>query len=443
MSDRRLEYMRLADLGLNPANPKTHDIDGIRKSIERFGYVEPATIDERDMTIVAGHGRVKTLAAARTAGLPAPDGVIVDTDGEWLIPVNRGWSSKDDVEQQAALVALNRYTEIGGWDDSALAEVLKAVSASSFGLEGVGYNMEELSALLESLGVDRYPTTDPDDIPEPPAQPVSQLGDLWVLGDHRLLCGDSTSETDVTRLMNGDRAVLMATDPPYLVAYSGGNHPQNWHQNKAVQQWDDYVEGNEDLFLMFLTVAFGCALVDDAPVYQWFASMRGDKVFEAWRSAGLLPHQQIIWRKSRPVLTRLTFMCNFEPVMFGWKQGHKPPKDRMPPADEKDVWEVDQRGEYDKIHPTQKPVELFRRPIEWHTRPGETIYEPFGGSGTALIAAERLGRSCYTMELSPRFVDVICRRYQQHTGNKPVRAETGETVDFSDVSTSGPQWVRT
>lgn len=276
----------------------------------------------------------------------------------------------------------------------------------------------------------------------PPPQPetaFSQPGDLWILGRHRLLCGDSTVVDDVRRVMAGERASLMATDPPYLVDYKGDNHPQSW-QNKAAGQvnnkhWDDYNDpaAAAEFFVSFLRIALDEALTERPFVYQWFADMRTDLVWESWKTCGLLQHQQVIWVKARPVLTRRMFMQQHEPCMVGWVKGKRPDLDLFPPQNERSVWQIDQRGESDGIHPTQKPVEVVRRPIEWHTKPGQRIYEPFSGSGTAIIAAERTGRGCSAIEKSPVFVDVAARRWQEHTGEKPVLERTGEPHDFTDA----------
>jgi DNA modification methylase len=232
--------------------------------------------------------------------------------------------------------------------------------------------------------------------------------------------------------MDGERAVLMATDPPYLVDYRGGNHPQSWANRAEVKDkhWDDYVDPDQasDFFASFIRVALKEALSDRPAIYQWHAARRSILVEQAWLSNKLLVHQQIIWKKSRPVLGRQHFMWQHEPCLYGWVQG-KIPRLR-PPNNATTIWDVNQRGESDGIHPTQKPAELFVRPMQWHTRSGGVVFEPFSGSGTSIIAAEMTGRRCFALEISPSFVDVACRRYQEHTGIVP-RRESGEEVDFT------------
>jgi DNA modification methylase len=252
------------------------------------------------------------------------------------------------------------------------------------------------------------------------------------LGEHRLLCGDATDADQVKRVMDGARAGLMATDPPYLIDYDGGHHPQTWGNggkrakaDVATKHWDDYTDHDAAVgfYQSFLAAALSEALAERPLIYQWFAMMRVEVVLAAWRANGLLVHQVIVWHKTRSVLTHSDFLWNYEPAAYGWIAGLRPPSALRPPADAATVWEVASAIEDGAagIHPTQKPVELIRRPIAWHTAPGAAIYEPFAGSGTALIAAEMCGRRCCALEISPAFCDVIVTRWQNFTGAQAVR----------------------
>ena len=281
--------------------------------------------------------------------------------------------------------------------------------------------------------------TDPDELPEAPAEPLSRAGDLWRLGAHRLLCGDATKAEQVRRLMDDKRAALMITDPPYLVNYDGGNHPPSWGKDgrrissaAKTKHWDHYEDPQTSIefYAAFLGAARAEALSERPALYQFLAMMRIEIVLAAWRANDLYAHQVAIWYKSRPVLGRCWFMYDYEPCLVGWIEGHQPPVSRRPPNNARAVWQVEQRAGVEEgaghDHPTMKPVELIRRAIEWHTRAGELLYEPFAGSGTALIAAEMTGRRCYAMEISPSFCDVAVARWQNFTGRKAVRDDTGD-----------------
>jgi DNA modification methylase len=227
--------------------------------------------------------------------------------------------------------------------------------------------------------------------------------------------------------MAGEKAKLMATDPPYLVNYTGGNHPPSKANRPATRdkRWDTYIDPDSsvDFFASFLTAAMP-HLVPNAPVYQWHAHRRQALVEAAWHRVGLLVHQQIIWVKTHGVLTRSHFMWQHEPAFYGWSEG-KVPK-LKPPPNETTVWHVDQKREQDGIHPTQKPVELFRRPLRFHTKKGDLCFEPFLGSGTCLIAAEELGRRCHGIDKQPGYVDCAVTRWEQFTGRKAELVRAGD-----------------
>jgi DNA modification methylase len=309
----------------------------------------------------------------------------------------------DEATAQRIVLADNRTADLGGYDDARLADLLEEVAAQGAReLEATGYNQAYLDDLLAALEAREF-HTDPDHVPALPDSTVSTPGTLWLLGRHRLLCGDATSADDVARLMDGKRARLMATDPPYLVGYDGSNHPQstvNFAMTRN-KQWDEYVDPptGQAFYEAFIAVAYEHALVEDTPVYQWHADMRRSLLVAAWESHGLLAHQTIIWVKSRAVLTRSDFMWRHEPCLFGWRKGSRPPTERRAPANETTVWQVDQQGSSNDIHPTEKPVKLFARPLRWHLRPGEIAFEPFAGSGTQIIAAEMERRTCFALEL--------------------------------------------
>jgi len=245
---------------------------------------------------------------------------------------------------------------------------------------------------------------------------VSRMGDLWLLGEHRLLGGDSTKAENVVRVMNGGKAILFATDPPYLVDYDGTNHPskqgwpdknKNWSESYGVS-WDDASQGPE-LYEGFIRQAVEHAILPNAAWYCWHASRRQAMVESVWESFGAFVHQQIVWAKDRGILTRSYYLWQHEPCFFGWLKGRKPARcaGDYPPS----VWELPTvpAGEHTD-HPTSKPVELFAIPMRQHTRPGEVCYEPFAGSGSQYVAGEGLQRVVYGCEIMPEFVAVTLER---------------------------------
>jgi DNA modification methylase len=390
----------------NPRLAPALAIAKVAASIAEYGWKVPLVVDA-DGVVIAGHTRLLAATQLGLASVP----VIIASD---LSPA----------QVKAFRIADNRTAQESSWDYELLPAELSELLALDYDLELLGFDQDELSAILTpaSRGL-----TDPDLLPAPP-QPISKKGDLWLLGRHRLLCGDATDEADVARLMDGRRAVLMATDPPYLVDYDGGKHPQTWANGgkrgaDPDRHWDDYVDHEHavEFYAAFLRSALDIALTADAAVYQWFGVMRSEVLWAAWRAVGLHPHQVLIWAKSRAVLTHSHYMWNYEPMLYGWPEG-KMPK-RKPPAEARAIWEIDSAisDGAGHIHPTMKPTETITRPIGYHSLAGELIYEPFAGSGTAIIAAEMTGRSCYALELAPTFVDVALARWEAFTGNKASR----------------------
>jgi DNA modification methylase len=379
----------------------------VATSIKEYGFRQPIVVDAGGV-VVAGHTR---LLAAKTLDLKTvPVHVALD-----LSPA----------QVKAYRLADNRSAEETSWDLELLPLELEGLIELEYDLGLLGFEQGELAKLLTTP---KEGLVDPDELPDPPPEPVTRPGDLWELGPHRLLCGDSTDPAAVKRLMAGRRACLMATDPPYLVDYDGGHHPATeGNGGKAgkvyEKEWDAYrdPEHSAAFYAAFLQAAVDEALTEAPAIYQFFAITRVECVLAAWRSVGLLPHQTLIWKKSRAVLTYSDYLWDYEPFLYGWVTGKRP--ERRPPADARCVWEVESKSDDNpgSVHPTIKPVELVRRPITYHTSPGELIYEPFCGSGTALVAAEQTGRSCYALEQSPVFCDVAVARYEAFTGVKAVR----------------------
>jgi DNA modification methylase len=394
----------------NPDNWRQHSVaqqGALSEVLGEVGFVQSVIVNRATGRLIDGHLRVEL---AKAQGQPSVPVVYVEL-------------SED--EERIVLASLDPIGAMATADREKLAELLGGIENQDLaGLLDAVARANRIALELGGAGL-----TDPDGVPKPPAEPISKPGDLYLLGDHRLLCGDSTDPEQVRRLVAGERAAAMITDPPYLVDYDGGNHPQTWSRDgKAItseektKHWDAYTDHDSAVtfYRDFLAAALCEALTERPLLYQWFGMMRVDVVLEAWRANGLLAHQVIIWHKSRSVLTRCDFMWDYEPCMYGWVEGMRPASSLRPPAEATAVWEVASAIEDNpgSIHPTMKPVELVRRPIEWHTIPGGLIYEPFSGSGTALIAAEMTARRCCAMELSPAFVDVAVLRWQRYAGKE-------------------------
>lgn len=420
-------------LSPDPANTRLHDgrsIDAIKASLRRFGQQKPVVIDAAGV-VIAGSG---TLEAARALGWTHVAAIRSDLAG---------------VDRTAYAIADNRTAELSRWDDAALRQVMGSLPGDA--AEAAGWTPQELEELLatsEDEPVLEHPA------PEALPAAVTRPGDLWELGRHRLLCGDSTDAGDVDRLMDGHKASLVSTDPPYLVDYTGvraGERGKDWSAS-----YREIDIGDAGLFFQAVFSHVVRVMAPNAAIYCWHAHKRITEIIEAWRGLGILDHQQIIWVKPACVFGSVFWHFRHEPCLMGWLQGSKPPHDGRhdhgsvwaAPGGEiplehltrsqlirllkeaSSVWEVDWEGKGRPVgneHPTQKPVELFARPIRKHTRPGDVCYEPFSGSGSQLIAAEQLGRCCSGMEIEPVFADVAVRRWQTLTGKACRLVGDGQT----------------
>jgi DNA modification methylase len=415
-SELRVETVALATLFPSPSNPRHNDdaVEHVAASIRRFGFQQPL-VAKRSGEVIAGNTRWKAAKALGLAEVPVV------------------WFDGSELDATAFAIADNRTHEFAEWDEPALARLLQQLREED-ALDGVGYDDAEIDRLIAELDTAVDDVGD-DEAVEPPETPTTRRGDLWILGGHRLLCGDSTSADDVARLMAGEKASLLATDPPYLVDYQGGNHPQSSVNRPDVKDkhWDDYVDPQTsvEFFASFLRIALQHC-VERVPVYQWHATRRQALVEEAWKANGLLVHQTIIWAKARGVLTYSHYLWSHEPAFYGWREGSQPEKDRWPDPSQRTVWEIDQADEEKGLHPTMKPLEIFERPIVSHTRRGEVVLEPFSGSGTQIIAAERHGRRCFAMELSPAFVDAAVLRWQRTTGQQATL--DGDGRSFAEIA---------
>jgi len=405
----KIELRPLGDIKPYPGNPRVNDgaVDAVAESIRRFGFRQPIVVDA-DGVIICGHTRWK--AAQKLALVKVPVHVAKDLTPEQI---------------RAYRIADNSTAQVAEWDFDTLPVELAALKDTGIDWTQLGFDADELGRLLAPEI--KQGLTDPNEIPEPPAKAITQPGDLWLLGEHRLLCGDSTSSADVKRLMNGQRAALFATDPPYLVDYDGTNHPHKWGQADKNKDWSesygvtwDEAAANPELYDKFVATAVAEAIQQTAAWYCWHASRRQAMLEAVWEKHGAFVHQQIIWAKDRPILTRSWYMWQHEPCFFGWVRPNKP--SRIAEDHPHSVWNIPTIPPGTKTeHPTSKPVDLFLIPMRQHTKAGDICYEPFSGSGTQIIAAEQLSRRCYAMEISPIYCDVAISRWTAHSGRKAER----------------------
>ena len=398
-------------------NPRKNDdvVDRMAQAIVEFGFRIPI-VARSDGLVVDGHLRLK---AARLLGLATVPVVLADELSE--------------AQVRAFRLLANQSANWAEWDEALLSAELNDLLAEDFDLSLVGFTDGELDMLLAYVAEDGGEeggaggSVPPVTIPEPPRNPASRTGDLWILGDHRLLCGDSTSAADVRRLMNGDRAILFATDPPYLVDYDGSNHPtrnKDWSASYGTT-WDDSSQGAE-LYDGFIAAAVTEAITEDAAWYCWHASRRQAMLEACWEKAGAFVHQQIIWVKDRGVLTRSHYLWKHEPCFMGWRRPNRPPKvaeQTLPSTWEMPSFAKDERPD----HPTPKPLDAFGIPMRQHVARGGLCYEPFSGSGSQIMAGEANGRRVFAMEISPAYVDVAVERWQAETGREAILDSDGRT----------------
>lgn len=393
----------------NPGNPNVHppaQIALLALVIAAQGWRAPITVSTRSGFVVRGHGR---LAAALLLGPTRCPAVPVD---------RQGYASA--AAEYADLIADNRIAELAETDEARLAALVAEVAAdAAWDPALTGYDAAALDRLVARVAAAAGPRE--DEPGEPPAAPITQLGDLWVLGPHRILCGDSTDPAAVARLLDGARAVLMQTDPPYGIAYVANAKASG----KACAHEDIENDGLDGAKLQaFLEATIRAAvphLTENAAFYLWHPMLTQGTFFAAAAAADILIHRQIIWCKPSLILGRGDYHWQHELCFYGWRRGHRPPF--YGTRNQTTLWMVGR--ETSKEHPTAKPVDLWMPPIQNHTSPGEVCYEPFSGSGSQIIACEQTGRRCYAMELSPAYVDVAVRRWQALTGKRATHATTG------------------
>ena len=404
MLDLEIEHLPVETLIPYARNARTHSdeqISQIAGSITEFGFVNPILIGE-DNVIIAGHGR---LMAAQRLGLPTVPVIML--------------AHLSETQRRALVLADNKIAENAGWDEKLLSLELLALQDDHFDLSMIGFSDEEISDLLQDENTGEE-LTDPDDVPEAPANPVTQSGDIWLLGKHRLMCGDSTSIDAVEKLMAGAKADLLLTDPPYNVAYEGKTSDALTIKNDCMNN-DDFRQFLRDVYFVADIV-----MRPGAVFYIWHGDFEGFNFRGAAHDVGWKIRQCLIWSKNIFVLGRQDYHSKHEPCLYGWKDGaaHYWGNDRSQTT-VMNFNKPTRNGE----HPTMKPVELFQYQIENSTKKGQIVLDLFGGSGTTIIAAEKSVRTAHLMELDPKYCDVIIKRWQEFTGKKAILESKGQSFD--------------
>ena len=413
-------------------HPRQYDLERIVGHIRRFGFRVLPILDITTGKLVRDQAFAEALILMQAAGEAVPENVTITDEGEWAFPIHVT-EFPGEYEAKSFILGMGAVEEAAIWDEALLHGWMTDLLEHDQGLmEGLGLD-EELHDLQESLLADGISDAD---VPPPNFEELEAItekwnvreGELFIIpsehgGEHRLLCGDSTNEVDVKRLMNGQKARLFATDPPYLVEYDGDNHPSG-------KVWDDYYFDSETgvdgdpLYDAFIQVAIEHAIEPNAALYCWHASSRQGMVVATWERHGILNHQQIIWFKNNSILGHSMYMWQHEPCLMGWIKGNKPDRygDMLT-----SVWQFDrQLSGHSMLHPTSKPIELFVIPMRQHTKLGAICYEPFSGSGSQLLAGEKAGRLVYAMEKQPAFVAVALERLES-MGLTPERVDHGES----------------
>lgn len=403
MPELKIEYWPIDRLVFYARNPRKneHAVPKMASLIKEFGFKVPV-VARSDGSVVDGHLR---LMAARHLGMETVPVVLAD---EWT-----------EAQVKAFRIAVNKSAELAEWDTSLLALEIEDLKDLDFDLELTGFELPELEDIMgEGAGGGTEGQTDPDAVPEAQEEPVSRLGDVWLLGRHRLMCGDSTDAGSVALLMNGSNADLLLTDPPYNVSYEGATKDRLTILNDSM---------DDEKFRSFLADAFKAAdtvMKNGAAFYIWHADSEGYNFRGAVRDTGWMVRQCLIWVKNSMVLGRQDYQWKHEPCLYGWKDGAA------------HLWTSDRRQttvlEFNKPnrngeHPTMKPVELFEYQMLNSTNREAVVLDLFGGSGTTMIAAEKNGRSARLMELDPRYCDVIVRRWQDFTGQEATLEDGGRT----------------
>lgn len=397
---------QVADLIPYALNSRTHSDEQVAQlaaSIREFGFTNPVIVDEEN-NLIAGHGR---LLAAQKLKMEQVPSIVV--------------TGMDDRKRRALIIADNKLALNAGWDEDALKVELEDLFGD-FG-ELMGFSEEEFAEMFPPETQEGL--TDEDAVPEAPEQPITVEGDVWVLGRHRLMCGDSTSIDAVEKLMDGRKSNMVFTDPPYLMDFTGAINNDGSKSHSSVHgaiKNDKMSREDGDKFIG--DIVSNIKIFNDGAYYICFYRLGMDYVLRALDANNLKYRAMIVWYKKGGTLSNSDYKSNYEPIFYGWVNEHKFYGGKA----EWDFWDISKTAKND-LHPTMKPVELCERAIQNSSQINGIVLDLFGGSGSTLIACEKINRDCRMMELDPKYVDVIIKRWQGFTGEKAVHAESGKTYD--------------
>lgn len=381
-------------------NSRTHSDEQIQQlvnSINEFGFTNPLLVDENNL-IIAGHAR---LAAALKLGIDELPCIVME--------------GLSQAQKKALVIADNKLALNAGWDVDILRDEILDLQEEGFDIELTGFSLDEISDFM----VDEVEgQCDPDDVPEPPTEPITKRGDVWILGRHRLLCGDSTMIDDVECLMNGEKADMVFTDPPYNVDYEGYTE-----ENLKIEK-DNMSDEEFKQFLADIFASYSIIVKDNASLYVCHGWVCQREFQDALEANGFNVRCQIIWAKSTFGWGFARYKFQHEPIFYCHRKGQS--DSWYGDKTQSTLWEVD-KPSANKIHPTMKPIELIEMALRNSSKPNDLVVDLFGGSGSTLIACEKTNRKCYMMELAPNYCDVICDRWENYTGKDAILESTGKT----------------
>jgi DNA modification methylase len=404
MSPLQIEYRPIESLIPYARNAKQHSdaqVAQIAASIREFGWGSPILIDGKN-NVIAGHGR---LLAARKLGMTEVP----------VVPM----AHLTDIQRRALILADNKIGDNASWDDELLGLELAELNDGGFDLSLTGFSADEWDALIAG-DASREGLTDDDQVPEVTETPISQMGDVWLLGEHKVLCGDATKADDYRRLLGVELVDMTFTDPPYNVNYANTAKDKLRGKNRPILN-----DNMGEEFGAFLEAACQNILnVTMGAVYIAMSSSELDTLQSAFRGAGGKWSTFVIWAKNTFTMGRSDYQRQYEPILYGWKDG----ADHYwcGARDQGDVWQI-KKPQKNDLHPTMKPVELVERAVRNSSKTLDLVLDPFGGSGSTLIACEKSGRRARLIELDPKYVDVIVKRWQEFTGREASRASDGAT----------------